>query len=163
MARGCAARRRRRRRRASHPRHFLTPPTHTHHPPPPPPARAQLHWCLDSLQPTPFSSAVPPLLQQKKGSAQGGSHGVSAVLRSLTANHRSILALLLAHRLESDEPLGGEGLLKLCAARMVCHRMQDLRAHLTELLDHKIVAQRGGAYLVIADPAEVERALAEFA
>jgi hypothetical protein len=87
---------------------------------------------------------------------------VSAVLRSLTTNHRSILALLLQHRAESEEPLGGEGLLKLCAARMVCHRMQDLRAHLTELLDHKIVAQKGGGYLVSADPAECEHALAEF-
>ncbi len=85
---------------------------------------------------------------------------MSWVLRSLTGNHRSILALVLAG-VKDGKPHTVDSLLKACKARMLARNAAELRAHLTELTDHNIVAHKDGLFRLKASQGEVEAALKE--
>ena len=80
------------------------------------------------------------------GSNAMQAQGTKNVLHSLTPNHRGILKLL-AEYLYNERNGKSSGMdfyefLTRCQADMLAHNDQVLRNHLTELLDHALVAKR---------------------
>lgn len=73
---------------------------------------------------------------------EGRAKGIQYVLRSLTPNHRDILAVLAEQQLAAGEGGGGVAFREFFAAcqdRMLVTSDVGFRAHLTELLDHDLV------------------------
>jgi hypothetical protein len=89
---------------------------------------------------------------------RSAAQGVSWVLRSLTSNHKNVLAMVHAG-VKAGKPHTVDSLLKLCKQGMVVRNAVELRGVVTELTDHNIITQHSGVFKLKATMGEVEAAL----
>ena len=134
------------------PRSPTSPLCHTPLPP------LQLHCNLHSLAPTPRIDAS--MMLRPSARTRSAAQGVSWVLRSLTSNHKNVLAMVLAG-VKAGKPHTVDSLLKLCKQGMVVRNAVELRGVVTELTDHNIITQHSGVFKLKASMGEVEAALKE--
>lgn len=122
--------------------------------------RLVLHWCVESLQPSPATGAA-GLLHAARASGKGvaTAHGISWLLQSITRSQKEVLRFIV-EAAEVGKTLSLDALLKLCKSSLTATSMPALKALLTEVVDHGVVELApGGTVELKADLGEVKAAL----
>ncbi len=91
---------------------------------------------------------------------QAEEEGTAWVLRSLTPNHRGILALILENTTAEDSAIAFDALFDQARDAMLASTEAALRSHLVELVDHGIIRRKGAVITLLLPRDVVQTALA---